>query len=68
MCIGKPRKEFNKEDLKWYAKAMRELLDSVTVAVAKSVATTLLNASRVAGEDMAPEAEGEEDDGASVAG
>ena len=68
MCIGKPRKEFTKEDLKWYARAMRELLDSVTVAVAKSVATTLLNASRVAGEDVAPEAGEEEEDGASEAG
>ena len=68
MCIGKPRKEFTKEDLKWYARAMRELLDSVTVAVAKSVATTLLNASRVAGEDVAPEAGEVVEDGASEAG
>ena len=68
MCIGKPRKEFTKEDLRWYAKAMRELLDSVTVAVAKSVATTLLNEGRVTGEILAPEAGEEDGDAASVGG
>ena len=53
---------------KRYVKAMRELLDSVTVAVAKSVATTLLNEGRVTGEILAPEAGEEDGDAASMGG
>jgi hypothetical protein len=61
MCVGKERRDWDRSDLLTYAKDVKELLDSVAVATAKSVAQSLLASSRGGCHPLAPD--GEREDG-----
>ena len=54
MLVGKERQYWEKPDLLFYARAMKEMLDSVAVAIAKGVAQALLADSRAALHLLAP--------------
>ena len=54
MLVGKERQYWEKPDLLFYARAMKEMLDSVAVATAKGVAQALLADSRAAPCPLAP--------------
>jgi len=54
MLVGKERQYWEKPDLLFYARAMKEMLDSVAVATAKGVAQALLADSRAALHPPAP--------------
>ena len=46
-CINKPKADFNADDRLRYATILQELLDTLSVAVAKSTAKTLLSSRKL---------------------